>query len=102
MTYFLLRDYNILPKKELHFSPWVVCEPLSWPLIQGTLVRPMFFFQRDPNVDRASGCEVCETSPYIMGLLWIWGFFAGLSSYPEGPDTFELRKKTPKSIIGIQ
>ena len=23
MTYFLLRDYNILPKKELHWSPWV-------------------------------------------------------------------------------
>ena len=23
MTYFLLRDYNILPKKELHLSPWV-------------------------------------------------------------------------------
>ena len=23
MTYFLLRDYNILPKKELHSSLWV-------------------------------------------------------------------------------
>ena len=23
MTYFLLRDYNLLPKKELHWSPWV-------------------------------------------------------------------------------
>ena len=23
MTYFLLREYNILPKKELHGSPWV-------------------------------------------------------------------------------
>ena len=23
MTYFLLRDYDILPKKELHSSPWV-------------------------------------------------------------------------------
>ena len=24
MTYFLLRDYNIFPKKELHWSPWVL------------------------------------------------------------------------------
>ena len=24
MTYFLLRDYNILPKKELHSSLWVL------------------------------------------------------------------------------
>ena len=23
MAYFLLRDYNILPKNELHWSPWV-------------------------------------------------------------------------------
>ena len=23
MTYFLLRDYNVLPKKELLWSPWV-------------------------------------------------------------------------------
>ena len=23
MTYFLLRDYSILPQKELHVSPWV-------------------------------------------------------------------------------
>ena len=23
MTYFLLRDYNILPRKELPLSPWV-------------------------------------------------------------------------------
>ena len=23
MAYFLLRDFNILPKKELHWSPWV-------------------------------------------------------------------------------
>ena len=33
MTYFLLREYNILPKKELHGSPWVcsrgVLRPLS-------------------------------------------------------------------------
>ena len=26
MTYFLSRDYNILPKKELHWSPWVLSQ----------------------------------------------------------------------------
>ena len=34
MTHFLLRHYNILPKKELHWSPWVdteVCEAIGPP-----------------------------------------------------------------------
>ena len=29
MTYFLLRDSNILPKKELHSSLWVAIESLK-------------------------------------------------------------------------
>ena len=33
MTYFLLRDYNILPKRELPLSPWVLLwEPCQGPL----------------------------------------------------------------------
>ena len=41
MTYFLLRDYNLLPKKELHSSPWVL--PTSYEGVAKKNQRPLNF-----------------------------------------------------------
>ena len=45
MACFLLRDYNIQPKKELHWSPWVM----------ESLIKSSWALGR-------SACTVCETS----------------------------------------
>ena len=39
MTYFLLRDYNTLPKKELHWSPWVYIHHKPTYFLASTSIR---------------------------------------------------------------
>ena len=39
MTYFLLGDYNLLPKKELHLSVWVELAPLQEECIHDPTMR---------------------------------------------------------------
>ena len=48
MVYFLLRDYTILPKKELHLSLWVNTPDLQIRLLVPTLKLP-YISQHEPQ-----------------------------------------------------
>ena len=84
MTYFLFRDYSILPKKELPLSPWVNSTPQSDPLRDPRyLLTLKWYCISTPSLPQISRHGRCFPMPSIRGQR---EFPTALEDrYPRGP-----------------